>query len=299
MFETEIDTTAVRMHTVSREPRPGKKQQRKKQKAKMQTQRDGVFGSDCLVVREEDNLSAGMGNGAGTGSGVKSWSGLNPAISRFTDSEVIIHEFEEELVQVRGLGASGDSIDSAGVTGISPPLSDDQVLKVLQNTVDELYGELTFAFFIKGIDNIFIYRGVPPCNVYQDMRGNTWFSSEYPRIRVCGAGESGRFKLLQKMQYVEAAAISLNTGYQRHGIISRPPISSYGSYGYSSWGSYYNRQETLSTWTRSTYMRGFRDAYDEDTEIGSIAPGPGVTGKDRPDTLTGLQQECLPTSLPG
>lgn len=93
-------------------------------------------------------------------------------VNNFTDSEVIVHELEDNL----------DHSD---------------IIQAIETTVENLYGSLTFAFFMKGVPSIYLYRGSNPCSVYKDKAGNVWFSSEYPKhrgfklIRHMVAGEIG------------------------------------------------------------------------------------------------------------
>jgi len=189
--------------------------------------------------------------------------------ARFTDSEILVHELEEELRQLRGGGAinGGGGTLSGGLGGgnggvVQPP-ADSQVLKALGNLVDSLFGALTFAFIIRGADKIFIFRGSPPCFVYTDFRGNTWFSSEYPKPSTGIGTGTGIFRLVRNLQHGEAAAISLRNGYQRLGVISTCAYNSHYGYGqgFGGW-EYPANQATLRNWA-SGGGRGRLDLKDD------------------------------------
>jgi len=267
VFETEILGAKVPGHSRQRKQTTSKK---KRTRRKVSTCHDEHKGFESRVQEsafEESSVSYEKRTLVTKGL---------PPFSSFTDSEVIIHEFEEELVRVGGQSASGDCPVSAGVPGFGLPPSDGEILKALRNTIDDLYGELTFAFFIRGIEKIFIYRGTPPCKVYEDRRGNTWFSSEYPRVKVTGNGHTGRFRFLRNLEYGEAAAISLKSGYENLGIINSFACSYFDTkQDYDGWDNASYNQANLETWTRSGNRNG-AGTCSPDPDSGLILPGPGV-----------------------
>jgi hypothetical protein len=275
VFETEI---AAKQAKVSRKPK--KKQMRSKAKAEVQLQtqqewaagqcRAPLYGPDGMSYRVQkqgfrglqyaDNSGGDCGGRFGRSGGyigIQNSLGARamPSSALFTDSEILVHELEEELAQLRGGGASGSGalgsggLGGGGNVGVVQPPADSQVLKALDNMVEGLYGALTFAFILRGVDKIFIFRGSPPCFVYTDSMGNTWFSSEYPKPSRGNGTGTGIFRLVRNLQHGEAAAISLRNGYQRLGVISTCSYNSHYSYGqgFGEW-NYPANQATLTNW---------------------------------------------------
>lgn len=100
-------------------------------------------------------------------------------VTNFTDSEVIVHELEDNL----------DRSD---------------MVTAIEDTVDTFFGSLTFAFIIKGVPAIHLYRGDNPCSVFKDTHGNVWFASLFPKRQ--------RFELIKSLSEGEIARID-NSGF--------------------------------------------------------------------------------------
>jgi len=165
-------------------------------------------------------------------------------VYNYTDTESIVHELEDNVWENNW--------------------SKLNLIKAIEETVDNIYGAITFAILKQGIPEIFLHRGSPPCSLYLDKRENIWFSSLFPENRKS-------FRLIKEMEEGEIASIG-EKGYISHKIID--PFKSNNHFGTMNRFSSLDLFGTISTERSKTIC----DHYTSDTKnIGEVIEDVWIT----------------------